>query len=918
MKDITLIILLILTFLSSSCKKDSSRYIIGVSQCSDDEWRHKMNDEILREAQFYSGVKVEIRTAKDNNQKQAEDIHYFINKKVDLLIVAPNEAAPMTPIVEEAYNKGIPVIVVDRKILSDKYTAFVGSDNYEIGKTVGQYIAARLKGKGTIAELTGLSGSTPAIDRHQGFMSAISKYPSITLLCKEDAGWLQFQAKQKMDSILTRFPKIDIVFAHNDRMAAGAYLSAKKQKKEKGTAFIGIDALPGKNLGVDLVLRNVLDATFIYPTGGDRVMQIAMEILEKKRYPRETILSTAIVDKTNARVMKLQTDHIAEKEKKIGLLNTRIDNYLTSYATQKFILYGSLIALLLFIGMFLILWKSLRTKNRLNKELSKRNNEITNQKEQLELQRDQLIELSKQLEEATNAKLVFFTNISHDFRTPLTLVADPIDQLLGDKSLTNNQQQSLQLVKKNVNILLRLVNQILDFRKYENGKLELVLNKVDLAASFEEWNSAFRDVVRKKHIKFIYNVLPKTDFHAIVDVEKVERIYFNLLSNAFKFTPENGVIHVNLLTLGQEENKYVRFTIANSGTVISPEHIRNIFERFYKTDLHHEGSGIGLALVKAFVDMHKGNIQVESDKQRGTIFTVDLPFEQALFCEANSVITISSETEQELFELPDESSIDEIHSENCETVLVIDDNPDIRSYIRQLLQQEYEVIEAKDGIEGIRKAMKYVPDVIISDIMMPGMDGIECCRRLKGELQTCHIPIILLTACSLDEQRIEGFDNGADSYISKPFNSQVLTARVRNLIDGHKRLKKFFGDNNILEKEPICDIDKVFIEKFKKLIEDGISNSELNVEDLGKDMGLSRVQLYRKIKALTNYAPNELLRIARLKKASTLMSSSDMTIAEICYEVGFTSPSYFSKCYKEYFGESPTEYLKRIGVSKPN
>ncbi len=918
MKYTTFIILLILTILSSSCRKDSSRYIIGVSQCSDDEWRHKMNNEILREAQFYNGIKVEIRTAKDNNQKQVDDIHYFINKKVDLLIVAPNEAAPMTPIVEEAYNKGIPVIVVDRKILSDKYTAFIGADNYEIGKAVGNYIAAQLKGKGTIAELTGLSGSTPAIDRHQGFISAMSKHPSISLLCKEDAGWLQIKAEKKMDIILNRYPKIDVVFAHNDRMATGAYLSAQKNKREKGTTFIGIDALPGKDFGVDLVLKNVLDATFIYPTGGDRVMQIAMKILEKKKYPRETILSTAIVDKTNARVMKLQTDHIAENEKRIGLLNNRIGDYLTSYAKQKIVLYASFIVLILFAGMFMILWMSLRVKNRLNKELSKRNDEITNQKEELELKRDQLIELSKQLEEATNAKLVFFTNISHDFRTPLTLVADPIDQLLDDKSLTNNQQQSLQLVKKNVNILLRLVNQILDFRKFENGKLELVLNKIDLAVSFEEWNSAFRAVVRKKHIKFIFDVLPNTDFHAVVDVEKLERIYFNLLSNAFKFTPENGIIHVNLLTIEQEGNKYVRFTIANSGAAISPEHIRNIFERFYKTDLHHEGSGIGLALVKAFVDMHKGNIQVESDKQKGTIFTVDLPFEQDLFCEATSVTAISSETQQLLFEMPDEPSIAEIHSENGETVLVIDDNPDIRSYIHQLLQQEYEVIEAKDGAEGIRKAMKYVPDVIISDIMMPGMDGIECCRRLKGELQTCHIPIILLTACSLDEQRIEGFDNGADSYISKPFNSQVLTARVRNLIDGHKRLKQFFGDNNALEKEPICDMDKIFVEKFKKLIKEGISNSELNVEDLGKEMGLSRVQLYRKIKALTNYAPNELLRIARLKKASTLISSSDMTIAEICYEVGFTSPSYFSKCYKEYFGESPTEYLKRIGISRPD
>jgi signal transduction histidine kinase/DNA-binding response OmpR family regulator/ABC-type xylose transport system substrate-binding protein len=915
MKYTISIILIALAFLFSSCKKDSPRYIIGVSQCSDDEWRHKMNDEISREALFYKGIKVEIRTAKDNNKKQAEDIHYFINKKVNLLVVAPNEAAPITPIVEEAYNKGIPVIVVDRKILSDKYTAFVGADNYEIGKAVGNYIATRLRGKGTIAELTGLSGSTPAIDRHQGFMSAISKYPSINLLCQEDAGWLQIQAKEKMDSILIRFPKIDIVFAHNDRMAAGAYQSAKKQKREKETAFIGIDALPGKNFGVDLVLRNVLDATFIYPTGGDRVMQIAMDILEKKKYPRETVLSTAIVDKTNARVMKLQTDHITEKEKKIGLLNSRIDEYLTSYSNQKIILYGSFMVLLLFAGMFLILWKSLGAKNRLNKELSKRNNEITNQKEQLELQRDQMIELSKQLEEATNAKLVFFTNISHDFRTPLTLVSDPVDQLIADKDLTTSQKQLLQLVRKNVNILLRLVNQILDFRKYENGKLELLLNRVDLAASFEEWNSAFRAVVRKKHINFIFDILPDTDFHAVVDIEKLERIYFNLLSNSFKFTPENGIIHVNLLPIELEGNKYVRFTIANTGAVISPEHIRNIFERFYKIDLHHEGSGIGLAVVKSFIDMHGGNIQVESDKQKGTVFTVDLPFEQASFCEATAAPAISSETQQLLFEMPDEIFSDEIHNKNSQSVLVIDDNPDIRSYIHQLLQQDYEVIEAKDGTEGVRKAMKNVPDVIISDVMMPGMDGIECCRRLKEELQTCHIPVILLTACSLDEQRIEGFDNGADSYISKPFNSQVLIARVRNLIDGHKRLKQFFGDNNTLEKETICDIDKMFVEKFKKLIDKGISDSELNVEDLGKDMGLSRVQLYRKIKSLTNYAPNELLRIARLKKASALISSSNMTIAEICYEVGFTSPSYFSKCYKEYFGESPTEYLKRVGIS---
>lgn len=914
MKKTTFIFWLLLTFLSVSCKRDSSRYIIGVSQCSDDEWRHKMNNEILREAQFYNGLRVEIRTAGDNNKKQKEDIQYFIDKKVDLLIVSPNEAAPITPVVEEAYSKGIPVIVVDRKILSDKYTAYIGADNFEIGKAVGNYIATQFKGKGTIVELTGLSGSTPAIDRHLGFISAIGKYPSLSLLCKEDAGWLQHQAEEKMDSILKQYPQIDVVFAQNDRMASGAYLAARKHHREKEMAFIGIDALPGTDFGVDLVLKDVLDATFIYPTGGYRVIQIAMRILEGKEYPRETILSTAIVNKTNAGVMKLQTDQIAENEKRIGLLNTRIGDYLANHAKQKIVMYASFIVLLLFAGMLLIVWLSLRVKNRLNKELSQRNNEITTQKEELELKRDQLIGLSKQLEEATNAKLVFFTNVSHDFRTPLTLVADPVDQLLKDKDLTNNQRQSLQLIKKNVNILLRLVNQILDFRTYESGKLKLVVSRVDLAVSLEEWNSAFRDVIRKKHLKFHFNVMPERDFYAVVDVEKLERVYFNLLANAMKFTPENGEIHVNLLMCEQDGKTTIRFTVANSGSVISSEHIRNIFDRFYKIEMHHGGSGIGLALAKAFVDMHGGVIQVDSDERNGTVFTVEIPLNRALLNEEAPDLVPAPVIQPQVSDYTDEEFTDAVQSESRELILIIDDNADIRCYIRQLLQQNYAVIEARNGIEGIRKAMKYIPDLIISDVMMPEIDGIECCRRLKKELQTCHIPIILLTACSLDEQRIEGFENGADSYISKPFSSQVLLARVRNLMEGRKRLKQFFGDTNMLDKEPICDMDKIFVDKFKKLIEEGIGNAELNVEDLGREMGLSRVQLYRKLKSLTNYAPNELLRIARLKKASFLISSSDKTIAEICYEVGFTSPSYFSKCYKDYFGENPSEYIKRTGI----
>lgn len=902
----------------TGCKEDTPHYVIGMSQCSDDSWRHKMNDEILREAMFYDGVSVEIRSAHDDNKRQIEDIRYFIDKKVDLLIVAPNEAAPITPVVEEAFDKGIPVIMVDRKILSDKYTAFMGADNYEIGREVGNYLAAKLGGKGNIVELTGLSGSTPAMERHQGFMSAISHYPDIHLLAKADAAWEREPGRIIMDSLLKIYPKIDAVYSHNDRIAPGAFEAAQKQGREKGIVFVGIDALPGKGNGVELVLDHVLDATFIYPTNGDKVLEMAMNILEKKPFPRETTLETAIVDPINAPVMKLQTAHIADLDEKIETLNGRISGYLSRYANQQVVLYGSLFVLLLVAGLLLVVYKALRTKNRLNSELSRQKAQLEEQRDTLSEQRDQLVQLSHQLEEATHAKLVFFTNISHDFRTPLTLVADPVEQLLADKTLSGDQHRLLLLVQRNVNILLRLVNQILDFRKYENGKMEYTPVPVDLLQCLENWNESFQAAARKKHIRFSFDHMPDTNYRTQADVEKLERIYFNLLSNAFKFTPENGKVTVRLFALEKEGQPFFRFTVANTGSLISAEHIRSIFDRFYKIDMHHAGSGIGLALVKAFVEMHGGTIQVESDEKQGTMFTVDLP---SCCCtsspdtsspDTSSMGTSGHESPVELLEGEEEEERN--YDSSRMSVLVIDDNADIRSYIHGLLSAEYSVIEAANGSEGIRKAMKYVPDLIISDVMMPGIDGIECCRRLKSELQTCHIPVILLTACSLDEQRIQGYDGGADSYISKPFSSQLLLARIHNLIDSHQRLKQFFGDRQTLAKEDICDLDKDFVEKFKALIEEKMGDSELNVEDLGREMGLSRVQLYRKIKSLTNYAPNELLRMSRLKRAASLLASSGMTVAEIAYEVGFTSPSYFTKCYKEQFGESPTEFLKRKGT----
>ena len=908
MKNYLLLSILCLAGILMSCTQKHTRYRIGVSQCSDDEWRHKMNNEIVREALFYDGVEVEIRTAKDNNRNQIADIKYFIDKKVDLLIVAPNEAAAITPVVEKAYRQGIPVVVIDRKILSDKYTAFVGADNYEIGKDVGQYILNRLHGKGKVLEITGLEGSTPAMERHKGLTDVLKEEPGIEITASVDGAWLQSVAGEKMDSVFQTNKNIDLVFAQNDRMAIGAYLSARQQQLEKEMLFVGIDALPGKEYGVEQIINGVLDATFIYPTGGDKVVQVAMYILEKRPYERDTKLSTALVDKTNARVMQLQTDHITEQDGKIERLNNQVNEYLSRYSAQTMFLYACLIILLLFADLLAIIVRAYWTKNRMNMELSR-------QKKKLEEQRDQLISLSKQLEEATHAKLVFFTNVSHDFRTPLTLVADPVEQLLEDKALTPRQQSLIKVVHKNVHILLRLVNQILDFRKYENDKLELVRANMNLRVQLQEWSHSFQTLALKKHIHFVLEVNDdRADYLMAVDAEKMERVYFNLLSNAFKFTPENGTITVTLSTLTKEEGgRYARLVVADTGSGISVQHIRHIFDRFYQIDVNHAGSGIGLALAKAFVELHGGEITVDSVEGKGTVFTVDIPMTVVEEPSADLVQEPRITQQTVVEELEDMETEEQIPDENKECILIIDDNADVRDYVKSLLKEEYTVIEAPDGRAGLKKAMKYVPDAIICDVMMPVMDGLECCRKLKTELQTSHIPVMLLTACSLDEQRIQGFECGADSYISKPFNSKLLLVRLRNLMDNHKRLKQFFGDKTTLSKEPVSDVDKGFVDRFRELIEENLADSELSVEDLGSKMGLSRVQLYRKIKALTNYSPNELVRIARLKKAASLLASSEKTISEITYEVGFTSPSYFTKCYKDYFGESPTDFLKRRG-----
>jgi signal transduction histidine kinase/DNA-binding response OmpR family regulator len=910
--------LISLSFVSCSTEKKKTSFNIGVSQCSDDAWRRTMNEDIQREASFYAGLNVTIKTAYDSNQRQIRDIESFIADRVDLIIVSPNEAVPLTPVIEKAMGEGIPVILVDRKISSGNYTAFVGADNYQIGKEVGVYAANLLNGRGRIVEIRGLEGSTPEKERHEGFLSVIKSYQEIQIIADDFGNWLRKDAKERMHGILKQNPQIDLVFAHNDEMAIGAYEALKVHNDIKFPVMLGIDALSTPDGGIQQVINGVLDATFIYPTGGEKAIQTAYNILNNKIFEKENILYTAVVDKTNARVIKLQTDQIHQHQYRIGQLNEVLDKNLAKYATQRTLLFASFVILVLFMAFILLLIRTVQHKNKTNKLLEAQNAAINKQKEAIAEQRDQLITLSKNIEDATQAKLVFFTNISHEFRTPLTLLLGPLENIVKNEKLSEEGARLAMLMRKNVQVLMKLIDQIIEFRRYENGKMQMYFTLSDLKVFIRDIYDSFYELSKKKHIHFDFSA-STDDYIVWFDSDKMEKICYNLLSNAFKFTPENGSINIRLSSFIKDNERYARIVVSDNGKGIPEQHLNLIFNRFYKIDRLSSGSGIGLELTKILVELHNGTIEVESTEGKGSVFIVTIPYKQSdiSVTEEYPVLNASLEDKKEEVSLL-ESSVEikdrEYQRSAKPLVLIVDDNADIRVFLKGLLQDSFEVIEADNGQSGLYKAMKYVPELIISDVMMDVMDGFELCSQVKENISTSHIPVMLLTACAQDEQRAVGFESGADAYIPKPFNEELLKIRVRKIIENREKVKAYFQQNLTFgeRKESVAEIDKTFMEKFRQIVEENIIETDLNVDEIGQRLGLSRVQLYRKIKSLTNYAPNELIRIIRLKAAEQAILNSEKSISEIAYDTGFSSPSYFTKCFKEYFNESPTEYLKRV------
>ena len=865
-----------LTLVFSACSDNNvKKYVIGVSQCSEDIWRDKLNNELVMSTYQHDNVTLKFASANDNDRLQKQQIEQFIKEGVNLLIVSPNQIHTISSVIDKAYDAGIPVILFDRKTDSKKYTAFIGADNYEAGHEIGYFIGQQLEGKGNIAEICGLQASSPAIERNRGFMDALKNYPDIKVVARGYGDWIKESGVTAMDSILVQSKEsFQYVFAQNDRMALGALQSIKKHKV-KGIKIVGIDALPVPGGGMENVRDGNLEASYIYPTRGDSVMQLALNILEKKPYKRDNYLKGALVTKANANVLLMQNEEMNKQTARLNALHGKVDTYLVQYNHQKMYIVLFSIILLLLIGIMVYIYRTILMKRRIE-------------------------------EEANKAKLQFFTNISHELRTPLTLIADPVNYIIHDDNLNSQQRSMLQIVQRNVLVLTQLVSEILDFRKVQNGKMELRLSDFNLAESMKQWIKLFSVSAQKKHIAI--NMDAPDTIMLRADQDKIERICYNLLSNALKYTSEGGEITLT----AKEENGRVMISVADNGCGISSDELPYIFDRFYQAKNAGRGTGIGLAIVKAFTELHHGEVSATSIEGKGSTFTIHIPVRQK-----GEVTNQPTEKIEQLVEpssaeeVPNQARhIDELiqpYQTDKPEVLIIDDNIDIRTYLRSVLSEKYNVSEAADGKVGLELARKIVPDIVLSDIMMPVMDGLAFCQQLKTDKAISHIPVILLTARSLDEQRAEGYEHGADAYLSKPFSLRLLLSRIDNLIESRKKLNQTWSKG--VEDDEIGnisnEIDKSFLKQLRKIIQENLANSDLSVEQIGDEIGLSRVQLYRKVKALTGYSPVEIVRKARLTRARHLLQTTERTVSEVAYAVGFSTPSYFSKCYKDEFGENP-------------
>ena len=875
--------LIVLCGCTSSGKQ--KRHVIGLSQCMlDDAWREAMINDMRIEASNYDDVEIIIKDAQNNNETQIQQIRDLIRQKVDVLIISPYQSEPITAVAEEAYRAGIPTIITDRKVNTDQYTSFVGANNYEIGLAAGNYAAHYLPPNAIILEIWGLTQTSPAQERHKGFVDALREREDLSFR-KIEGQWLVDTARMELRK-LEHPEQIDFVYAHNDMMAIAAreYFMAWDSIRGRDLRIIGVDAVAGA--GLEAVEDGRINASFLYPTGGEQVIRTAMRIIQGEPVDKFIPLRTAPVDHQSARTLLLQADQLQKYKQRIEAQRSRIDGL----SDRFYFLRNSLgVISLLMIGFIALSIYAFY----INRKMRQANRK--------------LISLNAEMKEVTAQKLQFFTNVSHEVRTPLTLILAPLDRLIV--SLRESPYASdLGLIQKNANRLLRVINQILDFRKVEGKQEKLAVREIDLVPFVGEIKSYFDSMASVRAISYTFTSLIK-QCTLWIDPDLLEKVFFNLLSNAFKFTPEGGSVRIELT----EEGDRVFIQVIDTGSGIQPANLPHLFDRFYTED-RSMGTGIGLHLVKEYIHMHGGEIRVESEPGQRTTFTVCLRKGKAHFEDSDLMETSVSHQAYEASRLDDSETKEILSKTYPYTILITEDDDEVRCFLERELSLHFKIRTAANGKEALRVLEEEEISLVVSDVMMPEMNGFELCRTIKSQLPFSHIPVILLTALTDERQRIFGITGGADDYIQKPFHTDYVKIKIIHLLQERQKLRERLleklRDNKLLLSEPekVESIDDTFLRKFAEQIEAVYADPEYNVEKLSETLGLSRGHLHRKIKELTGTAPVEFLRTYRLNKATQLLRQNAYTVSEVAYRTGFSSPAYFSKCFKAVYGVTPTEY----------
>ncbi len=875
--------LIVLCGCTSSGKQ--KKHVIGLSQCMlDDAWRQAMINDMRIEASNYDDVEIVIKDAQNNNETQIQQIRDLIRQKVDVLIISPYQSEPIAAVAEEAYRAGIPTIITDRKVNTDQYTSFVGANNYEIGLAAGNYAAHYLPPDAIILEIWGLTQTSPAQERHKGFVDALRERKDLSFR-KIEGQWLVDTARMELRK-LEHPGQIDFVYAHNDMMAIAAreYFMAWDSVKGRDLRIIGVDAVTGA--GLEAVEDGRINASFLYPTGGEQVVRTAMRIIQGEPVDKFIPLRTAPVDHQSARTLLLQADQLQHYKQRIEAQRSRIDGL----SGRFYFLRNSLgVISLLMIGFIALSIYAFY----INRKMRQANRK--------------LISLNAEMKEVTAQKLQFFTNVSHEVRTPLTLILAPLDRLIV--SLRESPYASdLRLIQKNANRLLRVINQILDFRKVEGKQEKLAVREIDLVPFVGEIKSYFDSMASVRAISYTCTSSIK-QCTLWIDPDLLERVFFNLLSNAFKFTPEGGSVRIELT----EEGGRVFIRVIDTGSGIRPANLPHLFDRFYTED-RSMGTGIGLHLVKEYIHMHGGEIRVESEPGQRTTFTVCLRKGKAHFEDSDLMETPVSHQAYEASRLDDSETKEMLSKTYPYTILITEDDDEVRGFLERELSLHFKIRTAANGKDALRVLEEEEISLVVSDVMMPEMNGFELCRTIKSQLPFSHIPVILLTALTDERQRIFGITGGADDYIQKPFHTDYVKIKIIHLLQERRKLRERLleklRDNKLLLSEPekVESIDDAFLRKFAEQIEAVYADPEYNVEKLSETLGLSRGHLHRKIKELTGTAPVEFLRSYRLNKATQLLRQNAYTVSEVAYRTGFSSPAYFSKCFKAVYGVTPTEY----------